>query len=115
MRASRFRGTAGDRRRLVALGATALIIGAIFGTNMLSAFASNAPSRPLDRDLSSYVLFAFDTLDFKGGTISGGDVGANGIDANPARQQPRAQHLCQPRRDDGRRKSTRRRLDEGHR
>jgi hypothetical protein len=123
MRASRFRGTVADRRRVFALGAVGMVVGTIVGSNMLSAFASsargcsalplhvslatrrarhrhevlfawratstrtsirpaNAPSRPVDRDISSYELFAFVTLDFKGGTISGGDVGANGIDGN---------------------------------
>ncbi len=54
------------------------------------ALASMAVSRPVARSLDDYVLFAFDTLSLKGGDlpgrgeIRGGDVGANGTDANPA-------------------------------
>ena len=55
---------------------------------ILSAHASGAPTRPVDRNLDDYVVFAFNHLSFKGGTvgqtvISGGDVGAGGIDTTP--------------------------------
>jgi hypothetical protein len=58
----------GDRRRgvfaVVAVGAIVLVLGA---SHMLTAFASGAPSRPLDRDIASYVLFAVQTIKLKGG------------------------------------------------
>ncbi len=83
-------GRARSRRRIVGLGAVTLCVLAACAVQSFSAFASGSPSRPVDRDLSKYVLFAFDTLSFKSasanapgrGIISGGDVGAGGIDTS---------------------------------
>ena len=57
----------------------------------IAAFAA-PPSRPVDHDINSYVLFAFNTLNFKGaqngdaatrGLIQGGNVGAEGLGGDP--------------------------------
>jgi hypothetical protein len=51
------------------------------------AGAQQAPTRPVDTDINDYVVFGFDTVAMKGsnvpgrGLIRGGDVGANGVDA----------------------------------
>ena len=59
-------GERGSRRRGVsAIVAAAAILLAFGSSHMLSAFASGAPSRPVDRDIASYVLFAFDTPEFR--------------------------------------------------
>ncbi|HEX5096511.1 MAG TPA: hypothetical protein VFX21_10875 [Acidimicrobiia bacterium] len=81
-------GTARRRGRVVSVAAIALIAGGL--SQMLPASASGAPSRPVDRDIDTYVLFGFESVNFKGaesagrGIISGGNVGANGIDTDPA-------------------------------
>src|SRR6266480_3617069 len=80
-------GIARGRRRILAVGAVAIVIVAVGAAQSFSAFAAASPSRPVDRDLSRYVLFAFDTLSLKGGDlpgrgiVHGGDIGAGGIDA----------------------------------
>jgi hypothetical protein len=81
------------RRRAVVL-ATAVIAGTVGATGGSRVSFAAPPSRPLSRDLSSYVLFAFETLSFKGGeragrgVIAGGDVGAGGVDPHPDDSQP---------------------------
>jgi hypothetical protein len=75
------------RLRVIAL-VTMLIVGAGL-TQVWSAFAAGPPSRPMDRDLDSYVLFAIEHMQFKGadiggaglgrGIISGGNVGVNSV------------------------------------
>ena len=87
-------GKAQMRRRALTVAALATIVFAIGSVQIMGAFAAGIPSRPVDRDLSSYVLFAFDTLEFKGGQspdrgiIKGGDVGAGGIDTTPNNSSP---------------------------
>ena len=56
---------------------------------MWPAGASGAPSRPIDRTIDHYALFALDSLNFQGGNpgvshIDGGDVGVNNPDPNPS-------------------------------
>jgi hypothetical protein len=68
-----------------AIVAAAAILLAFGSSHMLSAFASGAPSRPVDRDIASYVLFAFDTIKLKGGgtatqSIIDGNIGAGTYD-----------------------------------
>ncbi len=81
-------GIARGRRRIVALGAVAIVIVAVGAAQAFSAFAAGSPSRPIDRDLSSYVLFGLDSLSLKGGdlpgrgVVRGGDIGAGGIDTD---------------------------------
>src|SRR3954471_16398370 len=90
VRVSRARG----RRRVITLGTIAIVAVTVGMVQVIGAFAAGSPSRPVDRDLSSYVLFAFNTLDFKGGEspgrgiIHGGDVGAGGIDSTPDNSSP---------------------------
>lgn len=87
-------GIARGRRRIVAVAALVVVIVSLGISQVLSAFASGSPTRPVDRQLSSYVLFAFDTLAFKGGQtpgrgeIHGGDVGAGGVDNTPNNSSP---------------------------
>ena len=59
----------------------------VLGVAASAVFAqAGGPSRPVDTDLSNYVLFGFDSVAFKGanlagrGIIRGGNVGANGLD-----------------------------------
>jgi hypothetical protein len=72
----------GDRRRVVfAGGAAVAIVLALGGSHVLAAFASGAPSRPVDRNIASYVLFAVQTIKLKGGgtpaeSIIDGNIGA---------------------------------------
>ncbi len=95
------RGGAGRRRALVvsaAVGALGLAFLAAGIAQIVPALGAGAPSRPVDRTLDRYVLFAFDTLSFKGGEhgrgfIRGGDVGANGIDTKPSDNVP-VLNLC---------------------
>jgi hypothetical protein len=81
------------RQHIVTLGAvvTAVVLAA---GQTIRASATGNPTRPVSRDLDTYVLFAFDTLHFKGGQndgrgiITGGDVGANGVDTAPEDSSP---------------------------
>src|SRR5438874_1272430 len=72
----------------------AIVVVACGLSGMFVAFADGNTGGDVDRDLSRYVLFAFDTLSFKGaeapgrGVIHGGDVGAGGVDANPGDSSP---------------------------
>ncbi len=71
-----------------------IVVATLLGVLAIPAVAASpaprasTPSEPVSRDLSTYTLFAFNSLAFKGGQnasrgiISGGNVGANG-DANP--------------------------------
>ena len=73
-----------------------IVIATLLGVLAITAVAASpaprvgTPSGPVSRGLSSYTLFGFTSLEFKGGQnasrgiISGGNVGTNG-DANPAR------------------------------
>jgi hypothetical protein len=89
MRVIRGERRARVRRRVVAMAASLVVLFVLALGQSFGAFAAGSPSRPIDRQLSHYVLFAFDTLNFKGaqtagrGIITGGDVGANGIDSTP--------------------------------
>jgi hypothetical protein len=75
--------------------------------SVLPAFASGAPTRPVDRDLSSYVLFATDQIQVKAGEdasrgiVTGGDIGVNKtglVTGSPRLQICRNGHLTM---DDG--------------
>ena len=71
-----------------------IVVTTLLGVLAIPAVAASpaprvgTPSSPVSRDLSTYTLFGFSSLDFKGGQnttrgiISGGNVGTNG-DANP--------------------------------
>jgi hypothetical protein len=82
------------RRRILTVATLAMVAFALGSVQIIGAFAAGSPSRPVDRDLSSYVLFAFDTLEFKGGqqpdrgVIKGGNVGAGGMDTTPNNSSP---------------------------
>ncbi|HTN78850.1 MAG TPA: DUF5979 domain-containing protein, partial [Acidimicrobiales bacterium] len=72
------------------LGSVLLAVGTLLGVMAIPALAAtpvphaNAPTEPVSRDLTSYVLFGFTSFAFKGangpghGIISGGNVGTNG-------------------------------------
>src|SRR4051812_24223145 len=71
------------RRRAVVIGATVIVVVVSGIAHMIGAFASGSASRPVDRDLSSYVLFAFDSINLKGDArteVRGGNVGVNNAD-----------------------------------
>src|SRR4051794_5928709 len=77
--------TARARRRMVTLMTVALVAIAVGGVQIIGAFAAGSPSRAVDRDLSSYVLFALDRLHIKGGNVGGfsGNIGVKNADTNP--------------------------------
>jgi hypothetical protein len=78
MRGVGVRNMVGARRRqLAAAGAVFLVVLAVGSSHALHAFASNSPSRPLDRNISSYVLFAKDSLSFTGFNVNGGIIHGN--------------------------------------
>ncbi|HVJ99126.1 MAG TPA: hypothetical protein VNC41_20040, partial [Acidimicrobiia bacterium] len=73
-------GRARMRRRVLTVGALATVAFAVGSVQIMGAFAAGIPSRPVDRDLSSYVLFAWDSLMVKGkngAKVVDGNVGVN--------------------------------------
>src|SRR5690348_11078498 len=76
-------GVARLRRRVVAAGGTVVVVAALGLAHTFSAYASGVPSRPVDRNLSSYVQFAQNTLQFKGANGGGGIIHGNvGVNAH---------------------------------
>jgi hypothetical protein len=71
---------------VAALAAGAVVSVVPQALTLLPAEAQTAPSRPVDTDITSYVLFGFSHVEFKGGNatgrgiIRGGNVGSNGVD-----------------------------------
>ncbi|MGQ0826376.1 MAG: hypothetical protein ACT4OX_15335 [Actinomycetota bacterium] len=82
----------GATRRIAALAATLVAVSGALGA--LGAGAAGGPSRPADRDLSSYVLFALESIQLKGddragrSEIRGGNIGVNAL-GRAERGEPR--------------------------
>ena len=96
-------------KKLVRIGVllSAAGIAVTIAGSMLPALASGVPTRPVDRDLSSYVLFATDQIQVKAGAdashgiVTGGDIGVNKtglVTGSPRLQICRNGHLTM---DDG--------------
>jgi hypothetical protein len=96
-------------KKLVRIGVllSAAGIALTIAGSMLPALASGVPTRPVDRDLSSYVLFATDQIQVKAGQdaahgiVTGGDIGVNKtglVTGSPRLQICRNGHLTM---DDG--------------
>ena len=73
-----------NRRIAAAIAGGIVVFVGTFLLELAPSQAQVAPSRPVDRDLNSYVVFGFQTVDIKGsndadkGFVRGGNIGANG-------------------------------------
>jgi hypothetical protein len=73
-----------NRRIAAAITGGIVVFVGTFLLDLAPSQAQVAPSRPVDRDLNSYVVFGFQTVDIKGsndadkGFVRGGNIGANG-------------------------------------
>src|SRR4051794_14657286 len=82
MGAGAFRLPRRGRARVAVVASVVAVVACAGLVQMWPAFAAGSPTRPVDTDINKYVLFALNSLDFKGGSvdvahIKHGDIGVN--------------------------------------